>query len=119
MYKWLNSFFTQQINMQICKWVSVNYVFTNISELKYFFQRFLGSSTTLSPTTTPAPNPSTTKPAPTGGAQPATGGNDQGRHFDGASFIGGIVLCAGLVAIGFFGLKFYKARTERNYHTLH
>ncbi|KAL3881486.1 hypothetical protein ACJMK2_027921 [Sinanodonta woodiana] len=40
------------------------------------------------------------------------------QHFDAASFVGGIVLCLGIVAIIFFGCKFYKARTERNYHTL-
>lgn len=40
-----------------------------------------------------------------------------GRHFDGASFIGGIVLATGLIALGFASLKFYKARTA-NYHTL-
>lgn len=62
---------------------------------------------------------STSTPKPTGGAQPSTGGKPEGRHFDAASFIGGIVLCAGIIAIVFFGLKFYKARTERNYHTLH
>ncbi|KAK6631868.1 hypothetical protein RUM43_013934 [Polyplax serrata] len=31
------------------------------------------------------------------------------RHFDGPSFIGGIVLTVGLTAIGFIALKFYKA----------
>ena len=50
------------------------------------------------------------------GTEPSTG--EPGRSFDGASFIGGIVLCAGLIAIGCFGWKFYKAKTERNYQTL-
>jgi len=39
-------------------------------------------------------------------------------HFDGSSFIGGIVLTLGLLAIGLVAYKFYKARNERNYHTL-
>lgn len=38
--------------------------------------------------------------------------------FDGASFIGGIILTLGLLAIGFMGFKYYKNQTERNYHTL-
>lgn len=41
-----------------------------------------------------------------------------GRHFDPPSFIGGTVLSLGLLAIVYVGFKFYKARTERNYHTL-
>ncbi|XP_050348742.1 sialomucin core protein 24 isoform X2 [Nymphalis io] len=42
----------------------------------------------------------------------------QARGFDGASFIGGIILTLGLLAIGFMGFKYYKNQTERNYHTL-
>ncbi|XP_063362869.1 uncharacterized protein LOC134651698 [Cydia amplana] len=42
----------------------------------------------------------------------------QARGFDGASFVGGIILTLGLLAIGFMGFKYYKAQTERNYHTL-
>ncbi|CAK1555224.1 unnamed protein product [Leptosia nina] len=38
--------------------------------------------------------------------------------FDGASFVGGIILTLGLLAIGFMGFKYYKNQTERNYHTL-
>ncbi|XP_045499032.1 vegetative cell wall protein gp1-like [Colias croceus] len=38
--------------------------------------------------------------------------------FDGPSFIGGIILTLGLLAIGFMGFKYYKNQTERNYHTL-
>ncbi|XP_047525145.1 porimin-like [Pieris napi] len=38
--------------------------------------------------------------------------------FDGASFVGGIILTMGLLAIGFMGFKYYKNHTERNYHTL-
>ncbi|CAH2084553.1 unnamed protein product [Euphydryas editha] len=42
----------------------------------------------------------------------------QARGFDGGSFIGGIILTLGLLAIGFMGFKYYKNQTERNYHTL-
>jgi CD164 antigen len=34
------------------------------------------------------------------------------------SFIGGMVFAFGMMAIGFVSFKFYKARNERNYHTL-
>ena len=33
-----------------------------------------------------------------------------GRHFDGGSFVGGMVLSASLLVIGFFGYKFYLQR---------
>lgn len=42
----------------------------------------------------------------------------QARAFDGPSFVGGIILTLGLLAIGFMGFKYYKNHTERNYHTL-
>lgn len=70
--------------------------------------RSLCSTEPSTPTSTTAAN----------GGQSASTSDEHGQHFDGASFIGGIVLCAGLVAIVFFGCKFYKAKTERNYHTL-
>lgn len=77
-----------------------------------------GSSTT---TTTTTGSPTSHSPTSPNGtlttASPSTGG-DSGGGFDAASFIGGIVLCGGLIAIGYFGLKFYRARQERNYHTL-
>jgi len=38
--------------------------------------------------------------------------------FDAPSFIGGIVLCGGIVAISIFALKFYQSRKENDYHTL-
>lgn len=74
--------------------------------------------TTAQPeTTTEQKSASSTQKPGDSGAQ--SGDKDSGgQHFDGASFIGGIVLCAGIVAIIFFGLKFYRAKTERNYHTL-
>lgn len=38
-----------------------------------------------------------------------------GSHFDAASFVGGIILCAGLFALGFIGYKIYKSRTSPHY----
>lgn len=43
---------------------------------------------------------------------------ESGRHFDAASFIGGIVLCLGLGVIAFIGLKYYRSRSQQNYRTL-
>ena len=60
--------------------------------------------------TTPVPSSTTTAPS--------TGGNTS-RNFDAASFIGGIVLCAGIVLIIFFALKWYKSRqASNNYHQM-
>ncbi|KAF2884887.1 hypothetical protein ILUMI_21258 [Ignelater luminosus] len=84
------------------------------------------SSTTTTTTTTPV-TPITTKstastsPSPVTSTTPTTTvapAPHHSRQFDGPSFIGGIVLASGLMAIGFVAFKFYKARTERNYHTL-
>lgn len=61
------------------------------------------TTTSTTTTTTYAPPPIPPKPD---------------RKFDGASFIGGIVLCAGLTAIGFVSWRFYKARMELSYRTL-
>ncbi|XP_063234832.1 integumentary mucin C.1-like [Bacillus rossius redtenbacheri] len=80
--------------------------------------------TTVPPTTTPAPNTTTTVPPTKPTVVPAsttaapTVPPSKDRRFDGPSFVGGIVLCLGILAIGFVAFKFYKARTERNYHTL-
>ncbi|XP_018320919.1 threonine-rich protein isoform X3 [Agrilus planipennis] len=62
--------------------------------------------------------PPTTEVPHTSEVPVTTSTPQHGRHFDGPSFIGGIVLASGLMAIGFVAFKFYKARTERNYHTL-
>ncbi|GFQ97078.1 uncharacterized protein TNCT_651161 [Trichonephila clavata] len=75
------------------------------------------SSTSSSTTTTPASTTinisvSTTPIKTTTTTIPTV------RHFDAPSFIGGIVLALGLLAIIYVSFKFYKARTERNYHTL-
>ncbi|XP_060524829.1 sialomucin core protein 24-like [Cylas formicarius] len=83
-------------------------------------------STTI---TTPSPPTSTTKKSPTSvttssssstaaTATTTTQAPQHQRKFDGPSFVGGIILALGLVAIGFVAFKFYKARTEMNYHTL-
>ncbi|XP_019617321.1 PREDICTED: uncharacterized protein LOC109464701 isoform X3 [Branchiostoma belcheri] len=68
-------------------------------------------------------NPSTAKPTTKPGskttAQPTEGPtkSPQKGGFDAASFIGGIVLCGGLIALIFFGCKFWKSRSSPNYHT--
>ena len=72
--------------------------------VQLFFFFGLGNTTTSGNETTTADNNG--------------GGDSDGQKFDGASFIGGIILCGGLVALIFFGLKFYKGRKEQNYHTL-
>ena len=59
------------------------------------------SQSTAEPTTTPTPTPSHCDPSR--------------QHFDAASFIGGIVLCGAVIAIAFFGCKFYKQRSETKY----
>lgn len=73
------------------------------------------SSTTT--TTTPAPdNSTTTTTTTTTPASPTP--RPPCNHFDFPSFIGGIVLTLGILAISLVAYKFYKARNERNYHTL-
>ncbi|XP_066589725.1 adipocyte plasma membrane-associated protein Hemomucin-like isoform X2 [Prorops nasuta] len=73
-------------------------------------------TTTSIPSTVP-PAPSTTAapttPVPTGAPSP-----QHERHFDGLSFMGGIILTACLVGIGGFSWKFFKTCNERNYRTL-
>ncbi|XP_077540111.1 visgun [Haemaphysalis longicornis] len=71
-------------------------------------------TTTVHPNTT-TPVPSTTH-LPT--TVPPTSAPPEERHFDTLSFLGGIILTLGGLAIFYVGFKFYKARTERNYHTL-
>ncbi|GBL72725.1 hypothetical protein AVEN_127959-1 [Araneus ventricosus] len=71
------------------------------------------SSSTTAPTTTSESTSTVIVTTVTTRTTPATG-----RHFDAPSFIGGIVLALGLLAIIYVSFKFYKARTERNYHTL-
>ncbi|CAN7989471.1 unnamed protein product [Ixodes hexagonus] len=76
--------------------------------------------TTLAPNvTTLAPNVTTVAPTtPTVVPTAAPSGQLPERHFDALSFVGGIILSLGCLAILYVGFKFYKARTERNYHTL-
>ncbi|XP_055373053.1 sialomucin core protein 24 [Condylostylus longicornis] len=74
------------------------------------------TSTTVAPNTTSTNTPKTTVPPITTSTTPPP--PQPCRRFDGPSFIGGSVLSMGLVAISFICYKFYKARNERNYHTL-
>ncbi|GFU92952.1 hypothetical protein TNCV_2080981 [Trichonephila clavipes] len=80
-----------------------------------FITSSTSSSTSVS-TTTPASTTITMSVTTTSIKTTAT--TPTGRHFDAPSFIGGIVLALGLLAIIYVSFKFYKARTERNYHTL-
>jgi CD164 antigen len=74
----------------------------------------MGASTTVSaqpfvPTAALAP----------ASAAPMKQGTGQGRGgFHGPSFLGGMIMAFGLMAISLVTFKFYKARTERNYLTL-
>lgn len=63
------------------------------------------STVSLPPVTTPVPV--STKVAP-----------NSERHFDGLSFMGGILLATCLMAIAAFSWKFYRTINERNYRTL-
>ncbi|XP_058461077.1 uncharacterized protein LOC131436391 [Malaya genurostris] len=72
------------------------------------------NTTTSVPTPTPSPTPSPSPTTSTTVAPPTP----HCRHFDGYSFVGGMILAYGSLAIGLVLWKFYKARTERNYHTL-
>ncbi|XP_078618819.1 uncharacterized protein LOC144886209 isoform X3 [Branchiostoma floridae x Branchiostoma japonicum] len=77
-------------------------------------QGLLQANSTTKPTTPkPTTQPAKTSPGPSAGPtnSPQKGG------FDAASFIGGIVLCGGLIALIFFGCKFWKSRSSPNYHT--
>ncbi|XP_055313731.1 sialomucin core protein 24-like [Sitodiplosis mosellana] len=79
------------------------------------------TTTTTTSTTTSTPKPDTTTPntstTTTTTAKP-TPTPEPCRHFDAPSFIGGIVLTIGLIAIGFVAHKVYKSKFDRNYHTL-
>ncbi|XP_014779703.1 porimin isoform X2 [Octopus bimaculoides] len=73
-------------------------------------------TTTVSPSSssanTSAANGSSTAVPVTSTTHPTSPASSTKQHFDAASFIGGIILCAGVIAIVFFGCKFYKARTS-------
>ncbi|XP_029650664.1 porimin isoform X2 [Octopus sinensis] len=71
--------------------------------------------TTASPpstTSNSSANVSSTAAPLTSTTHPTSPASSTKQHFDAASFIGGIILCAGVIAIVFFGCKFYKARTS-------
>ncbi|KAK8736856.1 hypothetical protein OTU49_004681 [Cherax quadricarinatus] len=86
--------------------------------------------TTPAPTeapTTPAPTEAPTTPAPTEVPTTTTEATTtvkpcppcpSNRHFDAASFFGGIVLAVAILAVAYAAWRFYKSRNERNYHTL-
>ncbi|CAG9134864.1 unnamed protein product [Plutella xylostella] len=81
--------------------------------------------TTVKPTEQPAPKAPADKNTPTPAKTTEAPKTDDTTHlvkssrgFDGASFVGGIIMTLGLLAIGFIGLKYYRTQTERNYHTL-
>lgn len=65
------------------------------------------------PTTTPVPTTT-----PTTSTTEAPKPPPKCPQFSFLSFIGGIIMTVGLAFIGGLVFKFYKARTERNYHTL-
>ncbi|KAM7309292.1 uncharacterized protein ISCGN_012923 [Ixodes scapularis] len=73
-------------------------------------------TTVAPPSTTTNGTEAPTTPASVPTAAPS--GQLPERHFDALSFVGGIILSLGCLAILYVGFKFYKARTERNYHTL-
>lgn len=75
--------------------------------------------TTTASTSTKGPDTTTTdKPTPSPTTTPTPAPRKPCRSFDLPSFIGGIILTIGLLAISIVAYKFYKARTAGNYHTL-
>nr|XP_045625801.1 salivary glue protein Sgs-4-like isoform X1 [Procambarus clarkii] len=71
------------------------------------------TTTTELPTTTTPEAPTTVIPTTTAAPCPPTR-----RHFDAASFFGGMVLAVAILAVAYAAWRFYKSRNERNYHTL-
>ncbi|KAG7206280.1 hypothetical protein KM043_003662 [Ampulex compressa] len=73
--------------------------------------------TTSHPTSIPTPHPTATGAGPT--ATPTeTPPPSKERHFDGLSFLGGIILTTCLMGIAAFTWKFYRTCNEGNYRTL-
>lgn len=120
--------------MRICIYIFCLY-FTIISIIiknVYFSVSTTTSTTTATstiPTSTAKPTPSPVKPStspfpPTSSTHtpdlttPSSVPSKNDKSFSFASFAGGVIFSTGLMAIGFVAFKFYKARTERNYHTL-
>ncbi|KAE9536693.1 hypothetical protein AGLY_007095 [Aphis glycines] len=73
------------------------------------------NSTTLAPTTTA---PTTQSPNTTTTALPPTPEPSPARSWDGPSFLGGMVLAFGIVAVGFVGYRFFYLGRGGAYHTL-
>ncbi|XP_043261473.1 mucin-2-like [Colletes gigas] len=93
------------------------------------------TNTTVAPTTAPVTNGTTTITANTTTSEMSTVISSpvttalpvstkdptppyKERHFDGLSFLGGIILAICLMGIGVFSRKFYRTLSERNYRTL-
>ncbi|KAI1294863.1 Sialomucin core protein 24 [Halotydeus destructor] len=85
------------------------------------------SPTTTSSTTSIPTGPSSSTLEPTAAPQrsstsstivPSRQNSGQGRGFHGPSFVGGMVMAFGMMAISFVAFKYHKVRTERNYLTL-
>ncbi|XP_072019252.1 uncharacterized protein [Amphiura filiformis] len=62
--------------------------------------------------TTKATGVTTGKP---GTVTPKPNTENKSGKFDAASFIGGMVLAAGVIVIALFGYKFYKSKQDKNY----
>uniref|UniRef100_A0A2H8TJ43 Porimin n=1 Tax=Melanaphis sacchari TaxID=742174 RepID=A0A2H8TJ43_9HEMI len=83
--------------------------------------------TTSSTTTTPSPTTSSTTTTPSSSttvspnvttAVPPTPEPSPARSWDGPSFLGGMVLAFGIVAVGFVGYRFFYLGRGGAYHTL-
>ncbi|CAH3126344.1 unnamed protein product [Porites lobata] len=77
------------------------------------------ASTTVSPTTTSSTTPTSTTstPPPKASIVPTAARISSGRKFDGASFIGGIILGMVLTAIFILAYKWWQKR-NKSYHSL-
>ncbi|XP_017880519.1 integumentary mucin C.1-like [Ceratina calcarata] len=73
---------------------------------------------TTNGTVTTSPVPVTTAIPVSTKEAPSTPSPYKERHFDGLSFMGGIILATCLMAIGVLSWKFYRTFNERNYRTL-
>lgn len=106
------------------------FFFSAISGQTTTAESISNSSTTSTPstttkilpstTTTPIPSSTSTKPTPTTTSAPVTtepGTKESSRKFDGASFVGGIILGAFLTVIFILVCKWWQGR-NKSYHSL-
>ncbi|KAL8613695.1 hypothetical protein ACOMHN_029787 [Nucella lapillus] len=92
---------------------------TNAGNLNGTFCIAANSTPTCENSGTPSNNICAESPSGQNPTQaPTSGGSSGGQSFDTASFIGGIVLCAGILAIAYLGTKFYHSKQERNYESM-